>query len=165
MICEEVRRKTAQFDLECIKLQDSCTMWFIARIFKHSTIEKKVFWYKTISREQRCIITLQVTSKSKSFYPRRWILEIDYVYYWMGLGENLAWPWSCRSPSDEIFVICGPGCGISQDPLAIHLVSESFRLLVTSSPGSESFIWPGSNNNGDHQGSIHIQFPDFWMKE
>lgn len=94
------KKKLSQFNLNSIKLQDSCPRWFIASIFKYSPIEKKVFWYKTISRAQRCIIILQVNSKSKLFLPRRWILVRDYLYYWMGLGENLAWPWSCRSPSD-----------------------------------------------------------------
>lgn len=54
----------------------SDAMWFIFNKFKHYTIFPGV----TVPGAHGSIITLKLDSGYKSFLPKRWFLEIGYLY-------------------------------------------------------------------------------------
>lgn len=65
----------------------------IASIFKHRIIWKKK---KTISGVIQSHEHKETQLKSMPHLPRRWVLEIGYMYYLKGLAKDLIWSQSYR---------------------------------------------------------------------
>ena len=61
-------------------LDQTLGIWFIGSILKHSTILKNLSWCNPIFDVQEVIITRKFNSKHMPFLPRRWVLEIGYLY-------------------------------------------------------------------------------------
>lgn len=64
-------------------------------------------------------------SKYMQLLPRRWVLEIGYMYYLKALG---------RIWSFALLAIYVSGCGSLGEPLVIQIMQRSLRLLVISYP-------------------------------
>lgn len=60
-----------QPNLDWLTLQESDARRFIAHIFKHSMVRKRVSWCHAIPGVQGGIVTLKLHSKYISFLPRR----------------------------------------------------------------------------------------------
>lgn len=58
-------------------------------VFKHSII-----WYIMIPGAQGNILTSKLNSEFISFLPKRWVLEIGFLYLLRGLGKDPKRSWS-----------------------------------------------------------------------
>ena len=54
--------------------------WFTPKKLQYSRIQKKKSWCNAIPAAQGSVITSKLDSGYASFLPRRWVLEIGYLY-------------------------------------------------------------------------------------